>query len=456
VSADGGSPGTPPWPEAEVRRALGLGASQGSVTFSEISTDSRSIRPGALFVALVGERFDGHDYLEAAARAGAAAAVVRRGTGPVRGLRLLEVADTLHAYGDLATARRRTLTGPVVAVTGNNGKTTTKEMVAAVLGTRYRCHATRANNNNLVGVPLTILEAPADTEALVVEAGANLPGELPRYREIIEPSITVATNATAGHLEGYGTLEAIVADTVALTAGVPLAVVGVEPPELASGARRVARHVISVGWAGADRVPEGVTLDSRARPSMRLGGRTLRLPLPGRHQALNALFAWTVGEALGVDPDAAASALERVTVPSGRSELRQEGGLTILNDSYNANPHSFHAAIATARELGRGRRLVFVAGTMRELGTDSERLHAEVAKALVDLNPDVLGGVGDFAPALAPYAGALGDRLVTAADAPGIAPLIAARLDGTEVVVLKASRGVALERILPTILAKAR
>jgi UDP-N-acetylmuramoyl-tripeptide--D-alanyl-D-alanine ligase len=443
---------TPGCVEADVRRALGVAGSGEGMRFSEISTDTRALQPGALFLALVGERFNGHDYLAAAAQAGATGAVVQRGTPAVPGLRFFEVGDTLRAYADLATARRRTLRGPVIAVTGNNGKTTTKEMVAAILRTRYRCHATRANNNNLVGVPLTILEAPEGTEALIIEAGANVPGELPRYREIIEPDITVATNATAGHLEGYGTLQAIVNETVALTAGVSIAVVGMEPPELATGARQVARRTITVGWAGADRIPTDVALDELARPTVRLGGRAVRLPLPGRHQALNALFAWTVGEAIGADAAKAAAALEEVTVPGGRSELRQENGLTILNDSYNANPHSFLAAIATARELRKGRRLVFVAGTMRELGHDAGRLHAEVAEALVALEPDLLAMVGEFVPAVAPYVARLGDRLVTAPDALAVAPLIAGRLRGDEVVVLKASRGVALERILPRLL----
>ncbi len=444
------------WSAANVRAALGLPATgRGAPRFSGISTDTRSIPAGSLFVALKGERFDGHDYLAAAAAAGATGAVVQRGTAPVPGVELFEVEDTLRAYGDLARARRRTFTGPVVAVTGNNGKTTTKEMIAAVLRTRYRCHATRANNNNLVGVPLTILEAPVDAEALIIEAGANVPGELPRYREIIEPTVTVATNATAGHLEGYGTLAAIVADTVALTAGVPLAVVGVEPPELANGARRVAGRTISVGWADADRTPGEVTLDSLARPTLRLGGRAVRIPLSGRHQALNALFAWTVAAELGVDPAAAATALEQVTVPGGRSELRQAGALTILNDCYNANPHSFYAAIATAAGIRDGRRLVFVAGTMRELGDDAPQLHADVARALVELNPDLLAAVGEFVPALAPYAERLGSRLLMAPDAPALAPLLADRLRGDEVIVLKASRGVALERILPVLVARA-
>ncbi len=186
------------------------------------------------------------------------------------------------------------LKGPVVCVTGNNGKTTVKEMVATVLRTRFRVHATRANNNNLVGVPLTIIEAPWDVEALVIEGGGNIPGELPRYREIIEPTITVATNATEGHLEGYGSLEAIVADTVAVTAGVALAVVGMEPRSLAEGARRVAGKVITVGWQDADRVPEVLGSDALARPRVRLAGQEVQLPLPGRHQALNAEFAWAV------------------------------------------------------------------------------------------------------------------------------------------------------------------
>ncbi|MGH7528273.1 MAG: Mur ligase family protein, partial [Gemmatimonadales bacterium] len=223
----------PGWSEGAIRRALGLAAPDEGRWFTAISTDTRSIPAGALFVALAGERFDGHEYLSAAADAGAAGAVVREGTPAVPGLTLFEVPDTLRAFGRLARARRRRLTGPVIAITGTNGKTSTKEMLAAALGTRYRTYATRANLNNLVGVPLTILEAPEDTEALVVEAGANLPGEIGRCREIIEPGITVVTNAVAGHLEGFGSLEGVVEEKLSLTDGVELAIVGVEPPALA-------------------------------------------------------------------------------------------------------------------------------------------------------------------------------------------------------------------------------
>lgn len=458
MSAKGEALVTPPWSETAVREALGLELPLGRppVTFSGISTDSRSITSGALFVAFEGEKFDGHSHLSAAAAAGASGAVVRVGTPPVSGLTLFEVPDTLRAFGQLARARRRRLKGPVIAITGTNGKTSTKEMLAAVLRTRYVTHATRANLNNLVGVPLTILEAPPDTEALVVEAGANRPGEIARYREIIEPSMTIITNAVAGHLEGFGSLAGVVEEKLSLTDGVDLAIVGTEPRNLATGARKRARRVQTAGLKGADITPENVTLDESARPVITIGGRTLVLSARGLHQADNAVRVWAAVDALGLDPEAAARALESFSIPAGRGDLLQEGGLTILNDCYNANPQSFRAAIATAAALRVKRRLVFVAGTMRELGEDSAALHQEVAEALVRLKPDLLAVVGDFVPALDRYAAALGDRLITAADPVALAPILVQRLEGDEMIVLKASRGVALERILPALAARAK
>jgi UDP-N-acetylmuramoyl-tripeptide--D-alanyl-D-alanine ligase len=164
---------------------------------------------------------------------------------------------------------------------------------------------------------------------------------------------------------------------------------------------------------------------------------------------------WAVVEALGLDRRASAHALERFSIPAGRGELLEQGGLTILHDCYNANPQSFRAAIETARAIRGDRRLVFIAGTMRELGAEAEAHHAEIAAALVGLAPDLLAAVGDFVPALAPYAERLGERLVTAPDPIALGPLVAARLRGDEVVVLKASRGVALERILPALTVRA-
>jgi UDP-N-acetylmuramoyl-tripeptide--D-alanyl-D-alanine ligase len=457
LSLAGPSPVLQSWSESEVREALGLAPPTGeSIRFSGISTDSRDIPPRALFVALQGERFDGHDYLEAVAAAGATGAIVRLGTRAVLGLTLFAVPDPLRAFGQLARAQRRKLSGPVVAVTGTNGKTSTKEMLAAVLGTRYRTYATRANLNNLIGVPLTILEAPSDTEALIVEAGANVPGEIAQYRQIIEPSITVVTNAVIGHLQGFGSLAGVIEEKLSLTQGVPLAIVGVDPPALADGARQRAQRVRTAALSGADLVPDKVVLDASAKPVISISGHTFVLPVRGLHQADNAIRVWAVSEAMQLDRAAAAQALEQFVIPEGRGELIELGGMTILNDSYNANPQSFRATIATAAAIRGNRRLVFVAGTMRELGSSSTALHQEIAEALVDLHPELLAVVGDFVPALEPYAGALRHRLVTAPDPLSLVPLLVQHLRGDEVIVLKASRGVALERILPALKAHAK
>jgi UDP-N-acetylmuramoyl-tripeptide--D-alanyl-D-alanine ligase len=458
VSSERVSPVLSSWSEKWVREALQLPPVTGRepLHFAGISTDSRTIGERSLFIALRGERFDGHDYLDAVARAGASGAVVRRGTAGPPNLPLFEVADPLHALGELAKARRRQIAGPVIAVTGTNGKTSTKEMLASVLAARYRTHATRANLNNLIGIPLTILQAPDDCEALIVEAGANVPGEIARYREIIEPSITVITNAVAGHLEGFGTLDGVIAEKLSLTLNVPLAIVGVDPPALAAGARERARQVRTAALANADVIPDQVTLDPMGYPIITLRGTTFTLAARGLHQADNAVRVWAVAEALELDPTGVAAALESFALPTGRGELLQEGALTILNDSYNANPHSFRATIATAAALRGNRRLVFVAGTMRELGSDSAALHQEIAEELVDLHPELLAAVGDFVPALEPYAGALRHRLVTAPDPLTLGPVLAQHLRGDELIVLKASRGVALERILPTLRARAK
>ena len=186
----------------------------------------------------------------------------------------------------------------------------------------------------------------------MVEAGANLPGEIARYREIIEPSMTIVTNAVAGHLEGFGSLAGVVAEKLSLTDGVPLAIVGVEPPSLAEGARKLARRVRTAALRDADLTPDRVELDDSARPVITFGGTSFILAARGLHQADNATRVWAVVEALGLDREPPARALEQFSIPSGRGELLQEGGLTILNDCYNANPQSFRASIATARRSG--------------------------------------------------------------------------------------------------------
>jgi UDP-N-acetylmuramoyl-tripeptide--D-alanyl-D-alanine ligase len=436
-----------------VAKALRVDAPRIVESFTRVSTDTRAIKAGELFVALTGERYDGHAFLESALKAGATGAVVRKGTRAVPGLAFFPVDDTLVALGWLARARRDAISGPVVAITGSNGKTSTKEMTAQVLRTKWRTHRTEANLNNLIGVPLTILSAPDDTEALVIEAGASVRGEIARSREIIAPTVAVVTNVSAAHVEGFGSVSGVLAEKVTLLKHVPLAIVGLEPPALAERARKAADKVLVAGLTGpADVRPERWSLDDQARATIRFRGRDVHVPLPGRHQADNAMIALAVAESLGVDLVAAGAALGDVQVPSGRSEVIRSGGLTILNDAYNANPASLAAALDTARAMrASGRRLVLVVGSMLELGQDSAARHAEAAEWVVAQQPDLIGAVGEFVAPLERHH-ELKDRLVTAKDADELGAKLKARLWGDELVVLKASRGMRLERVLPHLL----
>lgn len=439
------------WTSARVAEALGVLA-PAKLAFDGITTDTRHLAPGSLFVALKGERFDAHAFLEQARAKGAAAAVVRRGTPPVDGLPYFEVTDTLTALGLLARARRRLLApgSPVVAITGSSGKTSTKEMIRAVLATTYQVHATSGNLNNLVGVPLTILAAPDEADALVVEAGASVPGEIPRLRDVIEPTIAVVTNVGYAHVAGFGSLAGVMQEKVALVDGARVAVVGTDPPELAGEARRRAPTVVAGTGAGAQVRPDGAELDDEGHPRITWRGHTVTLPVVGFHQIDNAMLALAVGREAGADPARAVAALAGVRLPAGRGAVLALGDLTVIDDTYNANPSSLRWALKLAHWLADRRRrpLAVVVGSMLELGPESARLHAAAAGEITALRPALVAAVGEFVPAFEPHRAALGSRLITAPDAEALGPRLKAALAGNEIVLLKASRGMALERVL--------
>ncbi|HEX9730241.1 MAG TPA: UDP-N-acetylmuramoyl-tripeptide--D-alanyl-D-alanine ligase [Gemmatimonadales bacterium] len=440
------------WDSARVARLLGV-AAPAATRHRSIATDTRVLRPGDLFVALAGERFDGHDFLEAARAAGATGAVVRHGTPPVAGLVFYEVDRPLAALGSLANARRRAMTCPVVAITGTNGKTSTKEFVSAALGSLGPVSATRANQNNEIGVPLTILEAPPEAAALVVEAGASEPGEIGRLRAIVEPTISVVTNVTAGHVAGFGSIGAILTEKLALVDGVATAVVGTTPRVLAGRAREVAARVITAGLdADADITPDRWEWESDGHVRIEWRASTVRVPVVGRHLAENAMLALAVAEVLGVDPARAMAELAAARVPGGRCEVIAHGGVTVLHDAYNANPASLGAALETVMAMRGNRPMVILVGTMLELGAGADAAHRHAADAIVASRPDLVGAVGDFGPALERHRETLGDRLVIAGDPDTLGRRVAERLTGTEVVLIKASRGVRLEQVLPYLL----
>ena len=441
------------WTSDEVAAALGV-ASPATLEFPSVSTDTRHLTPGSLFVALKGENFDAHDFLAKAKEQGATAAVVRRGTAPVPGLAFFEVDDTLEALGLLARARRRMFPEgtPVVAITGSSGKTSTKEMIRAALGARYRVHATSKNLNNRIGVPLTILSAPDDTEALVVEAGASLPGEIATLRDIIEPTIAVITNIGYAHVEGFGSLEGVMAEKLSLLDRAPVAILGSGPDAMWAEARRRTQVIPAAlpGKSGDDSLLDRY-LDEEGHPRLRLdSGETITLPALGIHQLENAQIALAVAQRAGVDHDAAVRALAGVLLPAGRGDVREIGSLLVIDDSYNANPASMRRAVQTAAWLARRQRrpLVVVVGTMLELGPESARLHAEAARDIAERKPALVAAVGTFARAFESLREDLGGRLITAADANALGPRLKSALRGNELVLLKASRGVALEQVL--------
>jgi UDP-N-acetylmuramoyl-tripeptide--D-alanyl-D-alanine ligase len=443
-----------PWTSDEVAAALGVPAPR-KLRFTGIATDTRSPIPGSLFVALKGDRFDAHNFLAQAHAQGAAAAVVRRGTPPLAGagLPFFEVDDTLEALGLLGRARRRMLPPgtPVVAITGSSGKTSTKEMIRAALGARYRVHATSRNLNNRVGVPLTILSAPEDTEALVVEAGASVPGEIAKLRDIIEPTIAVITNIGYAHVEGFGSLEGVMAEKLSLLDGVPVAILGTGPDAMWPEARRRTQVIPAALGKGNDDALLDRYLDRTGRPQITLdSGAKVTLPVLGIHQLENAHIALEVAQRAGVEHDAAARALADVQLPEGRGDLREVGTMVVIDDTYNANPASLRRSVQTADWLARRQRrpLVVVVGTMLELGPESARLHAEAAREIAQRKPALVAAVGTFARAFEPLREALGGRLITAADAEALGPKLKSALRGNELVLLKASRGVALERVL--------
>jgi UDP-N-acetylmuramoyl-tripeptide--D-alanyl-D-alanine ligase len=444
-----------PWDAEAVAQAVeAVGKSPAGLRFTGVSTDTRQIKDGELFVALRGDRFDAHDFLAQARAAGATGAVVRRGTPRVDGLAMFEVADTLVALGRLARARRRLFPPgtPVIAITGSSGKTSTKEMIRVALAAKYRTHATAANLNNLIGVPLTILSAPADTGALVVEAGASLPGEIPRLREIIEPTIAVITNVGYAHVEGFGSLAGVLQEKVALAVGAAAAIVGTDPPALAVAARRHARTVVAGRHLPAEVRPDMAELDEGGHPHLRWRGSEVTIPVVGFHQIDNAMIALAAAATAGVEPDRCVPALAGVQLPAGRGALVAVGGLTVIDDSYNSNPASLKAAVEFAHWwAGRHRRpLAIVVGSMLELGPESDKLHAAAAREIAGLEPRpaLVAAVGAFAPAFEAERQRLGDRLITAPDAGALGPRLKLALTGGEIVLIKASRGVALEQVL--------
>lgn len=408
-----------------------------------VSTDSRSLRAGDLFFALRGRAFDGHEYLGQAFGKGAMAAVVDRdleapGT-------LIRVPDTLSALGDLAAAYRMTLGARVIGVAGSNGKTTTKDMIAHVMGQDRRLVKAQGSFNNQVGVPLTIFQADLETEMAVLEIGTNHPGEIARLGRIARPDVAVLVSVGAEHLEGLGSIDGVADEETALLDCLRSGGTAVvhDDPRILSRLRLPPEKVLTFGLSSsADLHPEWVE-------GMRFGvrGVTFQLNLLGEWNIQNALAASAVAMLHGMPLAEVARRLADVRPPKMRMERLELAGVTILNDAYNSNPESASRAVREfARFPSSGRRIAVI-GDMRELGASSESYHRQLGRQLAQSPVDVVVGVGRECRALLSELEGRQERhgFLSVEEMRGH---LGGLIRQGDAVLLKGSRGVGLEQVV--------
>ena len=422
-----------------------------------VATDSRSVAPGTVFVAIAGERLDGHDFVAEAFERGAIAAVVHR--PGMRGT-TIEVADTGGALLDLAVdERRRTADVRVVGVTGSNGKTSAKDLAAAVLSARYRTHASPASFNNEVGLPMTLLGADPSTEMVVAEMGARREGDVELLCEVARPDAVVVTNVGLAHMGIFGSWDAIVRageEPVRWLGPEGTAIVNVDDPVVRGYADASRGAVMSFGTAAdADVRAEEISVADDGRAGFVLSAgedrETVELGVPGEHMVSNALAAAAVGRWAGLTVAECAAALKGAAISRWRMETSTTGaGVVVINDAYNANPESMAAALKAARRMAAGARLVAVLGHMAELGPVSLEEHEKLGELVVRIGVERLVTVGEPARAIARAAireGELPEDVASYDEPAEAADDVRSWVRRGDVVLLKGSRVAALERV---------
>lgn len=436
-----------------------------AVAVSGVSIDSRTLGVGEAFFAIRGHRLDGHDFVADAASRGASCLVVHTVPDPIpTGVPLVLVEDTTRALGLLAAAHRAKFEGPVVAVTGSNGKTTTKEMIAAVLGVRWRVLKPESSFNNQWGLPLTLLRLSPEHEALVVEIGTNRPGEIAYLGGLTAPTVGVVTTIGAVHTEFLGSIDGVREEKAALVRALGpdgWAVLNADDPRVAGLATDTTARVITYGHAsGAAVRAAGAAVDTAdgVAFSLEIAGQRHRVTLAfvGQHNVTNALAAAAAGTALGLGPDEIARGLESARPVKGRCVWRSApAGVRILDDTYNANPASVKAALdAAAAHLG-GRRLLVVLGDMLELGDIAETAHREVGRQVAAAGAAEFVGLGpQMGPAVeVARAEGLGAAHHTTTFEDTVAHLLK-RVQPGDLVLVKGSRGMRMERVVDALAAR--
>jgi len=434
---------------------------QGSAVlrYEGVSIDSRTLRAGELFVAVAGPRFDGHDFVGEVARRGAAAAVIHHAVEAPAGFPLLRVDDTTAALADLARETRQRAALPVVAITGSTGKTTTKDMAAALLGARGPVLKTEGNLNNQYGLPLTLLRLEERHAAAVLELGMSAPGELRALSRIAQPDVAVITKVAPVHLEFFASVDAIADAKAEILEGLRpggAAVLNGDDPRLVARGRALPGRVV---WFGRDRRFDVSAESWRGnafgmRFDLVIEGRRhdVALPLLGLHSVENFLAAAAAAWVLGTKPEAIAAAGPALRPARHRGEVRALAeGVTLIDDCYNSNPTAVEAALA-ALQLAQGRRRVAFLGDMLELGPSGPALHRETGERAAG-QLDLLVGVGALAREMvAGAAGRIESRLFS--DAAAAAEAARELVRPGDAVLVKGSRGMRLEAVVEALVAR--
>jgi len=461
----------------EIAVALG-GKVCGEIKFprvTSVSADTRTLREGALFFAIKGDRFDGHEFVGQALKQGATAAVINadstardlpaikeayRDTG-----RLIEVGDTVVALGRLAAWYRNQFAASVIAVLGSNGKTTTKDLIAAVLGSKRRGRAAQASFNNHIGVPLTLLAVEPADEFVVVEIGTNHPGEVAALARLVRPDLAVVTSIGEEHLAQFGNLEGVAAEEFSFIPsmrGRAFVAVSDQAAAFTSKLRRGNGGRLTSGCAmltfGFDDKADlraGDPRHDRKGQRFRVNDRfDYRLPLLGRHNTLNALAAIAIGTRFRLSHAEIADALTGVRGTAMRLQRLSIGPITVINDAYNANPDSMRAAIDAMDDMPDLGRRVLILGDMRELGPQSDRCHRQIGEKAGRSTAQVIISVGAHARIVADGVTMTAGTTKRIYLYPSVGTLmekLPRMLESGDIVLLKASRGVRLERIIPVI-----
>jgi UDP-N-acetylmuramoyl-tripeptide--D-alanyl-D-alanine ligase len=424
---------------------------------TRLSTDSRTIQPNELFIPIRGEHFDGHKFVEQTAEKGAAGALVdEKWKGKVpKTFALVRVPDTLVGYQSIAAQYRRSLPLKVIGITGSNGKTSTKDFVAAALGRRFRVTKTEGNFNNHVGLPQTILNATAQDEIAVWELGMNHPGEIATLAKIAAPDAVIITNIGVAHLEFMGTREAIAREkgalAEALTANGTL-ILNAEDAFSEAIAQRTPATIVFAGIKSGMIRAEDISQSARGSEFTILEGAhrcRAQLPVPGLHMVQNALLAVAAGRAFGLSLEECAAGLAAAPLAKARLQIREIHGVQFIDDSYNANPDSMKAALRTLVELDADGKRIAVLGEMGELGAESERGHREVGEEAATLGIDHLIAIGKGGELIARAAQKCGlEKSVAVASTTEAAELLGEIAAAGDLVLVKGSRLARTERVL--------